>query len=48
MSMLRYLGQVHGAYPTDPVTQYECDYFIDNYTDLFDKLVAPRFAKGDE
>ena len=48
MSMLRYLGQVHGAYPTDPVAQYECDYISDNYAELFDKLAAPKFKSGDE
>ena len=46
--MLRYLGQVHGAYPTDPVAQYECDYISDNFAELFDKLAAPKFRQGDE
>ena len=46
--MIRYLGQVHGAYPTDPVAQYECDYITDNYAELFEKLVTPKFKSGDE
>jgi hypothetical protein len=46
--MLRYLGQVYGAYPTDPVSQYECDYLTDNYAELFDKLTGMKFKSGDE
>ena len=47
-SISRYLGSVHGYYPTDPMEAYEVDCMLDGYEDILGKLVKPAFTPENE
>jgi len=44
----RYIGSLHGYYPTDPRLALEVDYLLEGYESLFSVIVKPYFAKPEE
>jgi glutathione S-transferase len=44
----RYLGALHGYYPSDPRLAYEVDYLLEGYESCFSKVPGPFFAKNNE
>ena len=41
MAMLRYIGQKHGLYPSDPMEAYLADEAMDSYNDVIGKIYKP-------
>lgn len=44
----RYLGSVHGYYPSDPRLAYEVDYLLEGHEPLITTIYKPMFAKTPE
>lgn len=47
LAILRFLGHTYGYYPENHDTAWQCDALCDGMADIFGKLNAPNFAKGE-
>ena len=47
-AIIRYLGSIHGYYPTDARQALEVDYLLEGYEALLSVIYKPHFAKPDE
>ena len=44
----RYIGSLHGYYPTDPRLALEVDYLLEGYESLLSVIYKPFFAKPED